>query len=409
MDIILDTNSYYSLINSSGRNFTTTNIFVELVTYLRRTKSDLVIPAVTFNEITARYRDMLRASAKETQDAWSTLQRQSMSGWYDFEGPDIDDEVSQLQKYLLRPTPGFTSRVYDNYSRVRIEEVVQRGIDRIRPANDRGEELRDVVVWLMAVEFAKESKRELAFISDDNTFKDEDGDLHPHLKEDIKRAAAKITYYHSIRKFVAANSLASEPMTPEQFAAVVNSEEILALARDKLLQARLRQGVIKDVDILRMELIEAQKYLVGEGSFYIEAQHKGECSLRTIETRLSYPAVTHAVTGAPWLSGGTNVAAALAAATPVSFFSNAFLNPGLPASVPSYAQMFGTSGPLTIASTQGWLSQGVIQQEVEVTYRSTFNTRLSVRIANGTRESLELDSLELKDLAVAPTSAGSSA
>src|SRR5260370_41380019 len=102
----------------------------------------------------------------------------------------------------------------------------------------------------MAVEFAKESKRELAFISDDNTFKAADGDLHPQLKEDVKRATAKITYYHSIRKFVAANALASEPVTPEQLATVVTNEEILALTREKLLQARLRQGVIKDVDIL---------------------------------------------------------------------------------------------------------------------------------------------------------------
>jgi hypothetical protein len=35
-----------------------------------------------------------------------------------------------------------------------VQEVFMRGIHRIRPASDDGEELRDVILWLWVLEYA---------------------------------------------------------------------------------------------------------------------------------------------------------------------------------------------------------------------------------------------------------------
>lgn len=49
MDVILDTNIYTSLLLSEGREIFSSNAFVELFTYLRRTKSNLILPGPVFH------------------------------------------------------------------------------------------------------------------------------------------------------------------------------------------------------------------------------------------------------------------------------------------------------------------------------------------------------------------------
>jgi len=74
MDIILDANAYLQVLHNHGRKFLETNQFVELVTYLRRTGSRLVIPLVTFYEVVERYRNRLMEVAEECVSRSECLQ-----------------------------------------------------------------------------------------------------------------------------------------------------------------------------------------------------------------------------------------------------------------------------------------------------------------------------------------------
>ena len=112
MDVIPDTNVYYALVNTQGAQFTSGNIFTERITYLRRTKSNLVIPRLVFDEFSQRYFDLISRSNSETIDP--------------------SHEVESLQELLINPTY-FKSLLQDDYGKVSLDEVVHRGIHRIPP------------------------------------------------------------------------------------------------------------------------------------------------------------------------------------------------------------------------------------------------------------------------------------
>ena len=55
MDVILDANIYTAHLLRQGRNIFSSNNFVELFTYLRRKKSNLILPGPVFHEIIKEY------------------------------------------------------------------------------------------------------------------------------------------------------------------------------------------------------------------------------------------------------------------------------------------------------------------------------------------------------------------
>lgn len=146
------------MLHNHGRRFLQTNQFAELLIYLRRTGSRLVIPEMTYNEVVARYGERLTAVAKAARDAWSTLQQVGMQERMDFLEPDIKSELAALGELLHHPAQGVQTVMHTDYSGVDVKQVVRRGIGRVRPANDKGEELRDVILWLIVLRYAKQSK-----------------------------------------------------------------------------------------------------------------------------------------------------------------------------------------------------------------------------------------------------------
>jgi hypothetical protein len=138
MDVILDTNIYTALLLSQGRNIFSSNAFVELFTYLRRTESDLIIPGPVFHEIIKEYSDLISGSIKKAQGSWATLQRNAMSNLIDRFPPKRDEEVKEFREVLSNVGDGFKVIVLEDYKDVSLGEVVHRGVNRIRPANDNG-------------------------------------------------------------------------------------------------------------------------------------------------------------------------------------------------------------------------------------------------------------------------------
>jgi hypothetical protein len=65
MDVIVDTNQYDTFFHGHPRDFFTAHGLVELYAYLRRTKSNLVIPAPVLEETVKKYRDKLSLAVKK--------------------------------------------------------------------------------------------------------------------------------------------------------------------------------------------------------------------------------------------------------------------------------------------------------------------------------------------------------
>ena len=83
--------------------------------------------------------------------------------------------LSGVLKSGLREGEPLPLKVLSDYSIIDIKEVAARGITRMPPANAKGEELRDVMVWLGSLSYCRTSKRAVAFVSDDMGFWTEGG------------------------------------------------------------------------------------------------------------------------------------------------------------------------------------------------------------------------------------------
>lgn len=393
MDVILDANAYIGVLHNHGRTFLQTNQFAELLTYLRRTGSRLVIPELTYNEVIARYRDRLTAVAKAARDSWSTLQQVGMNKRIDFIEPNINNELGELCELLNHPASGVQVTIYTDYSGVDVREVVQRGIGRRRPANEKGEELRDVILWLIVLDYAKQTKTPVAFVSGDKTFQDEEGALHPALRKDIERAQANITFYPLIRDFVKGNALEAEQIEQEALAAWVGPEELRGISTEQLLGSRFWWGTTVGAEVSRCELAEARRYRVGEDSYYVEARYTGEGIIRLSDHSFQLNNIG-GVTAVP--------------REPTAIFP--YLNPNTTPIIAGPIDPMRPSSEL-IGTISGFTPRSIfaprIPEPTEKSYKCSFSLRLSLRIAKGTREALEVDEFVLLG-GLTPTAAGNS-
>jgi predicted nucleic acid-binding protein len=366
MDVVLDANAYLQVLYGHGRSFLQTNQFTELLTYLRRTGSRLVIPELTYNEVVARYQDRLIELANGARKAWNKLQQVGMEHRIDFIEPNIQREVAALGDLLRRPGPGVASVIHTDYSGVDVREVARRGIGRVRPANDAGEELRDVILWMVVLTYARQTKNSMAFVSGDKTFQDSDGALDPLLQKDVEGAQVAVVFYPSVGDFVKGNALESQSVAEEALAAYVGAKELLGIATEQLLGAELRIGTIVGAEVSRLELVEAKKYRVAADSYYIEARYTIEATIR-----VSHPSLIYTIGSLSPVRYSTVTEGAVAGLAGLQY------------------QFLGASGEgyneVTIP--------GGIPKTSESAYRGNFGIRLSLRIVADNRESVEVDEL----------------
>jgi hypothetical protein len=234
MQIILDTNIYLADVKQRGIGFQ--NLFA----YVRRTGSELVLPRIVREEIVARYSDRLENAIRAVRKAWkpySDLLLENDSR--DFDAPDVKYEIRALRKLLKSPAKGIELKYVADLSGVDINEVVKRGIHRMRPASDKGEELRDVILWLFVLAYAKQSGAPVAFISGDQAFWNEN-ETAEQIKEDIRKAAVDVRLYRKTADFVTANAPSSEEISTDVLAKMFSpqliEEPALSLARKTLTQ-----------------------------------------------------------------------------------------------------------------------------------------------------------------------------
>jgi len=102
-----------------------------------------------------------------------------------------------MRRKLKKPSPHVQSVVLSNFEDVPVQEIARRGIERIPPATAKGEELRDVMIWLMMLGHAEKSGCDVAFISHDEHFREGDH-LHPKLRDDLQGGKIKLHYYKAI-------------------------------------------------------------------------------------------------------------------------------------------------------------------------------------------------------------------
>jgi len=233
MDVMLDSNGYLSDLRMESIGFK--NLF----DYLRRTKCSLVLPRLVREETVAKYRHLVDVQGKKAAQAIKELNRLivNKNSQIHFSPPKSIHAARALRDKFGEVVKAGVVRYYDDVSGVDVNDVFLRGVKRRRPANNNGEELRDVIIWLIALQYADREKKQVALISNDGGFWN-DAEIHEHLKQDIAERKVNISLFRNIDDFI--KSSAPEPKSVDEAYAskafdVANlTDEIIATTKKAL-------------------------------------------------------------------------------------------------------------------------------------------------------------------------------
>jgi|GEM_PF-4373660 len=225
MDVILDSNRILRDPRMEGTEFQI------LFRYLRRTGSCFVIPKIVKDEVLARYPELVQKQQQKLVSALSALKGLCFCAQLPkLPVVEIESEVAAFRARLLTPTLVDILEVSGNsvapkqwqyvssistgdYSAITVEELARRGINRVKPASSSGEEFRDVILWLMVLNYGKEKGQQVALISEDGDFFESknSNNLHAQLGDEARREGVEVKVYRSIGDFFKAAS-PSEPI-----------------------------------------------------------------------------------------------------------------------------------------------------------------------------------------------------
>jgi hypothetical protein len=204
MDVILDSNAYLSDIRMESIKFK--NLF----DYLRRTKSTLVVPRLVREETIGQYKYQLENQSKKTASVVKELNRLAVDkkSLVSFKTPDVKSAARVLRERLGQPAKGISVRYYPETHGVDVSDVFLRGVNRRRPANNDGEELRDVIIWLITLQYAETEKKPVALVTADAGFWN-DANIHDHISGDIKERNVDVSLFRTVEDFVKASAPAA--------------------------------------------------------------------------------------------------------------------------------------------------------------------------------------------------------
>ena len=382
MDVALDTNGFLSDPRMDGVRFQS------LLAYLRKTSSGLIITKVVWDEVVARYPDRLSDPYRKAVASVRALRSLVLAA----KVPAIpeltfDLEIAALKRKLKRPSNHVRSKILTNFSDVTVEEVARRGIERVPPASPKGEELRDVITWLMIVGYAKKSNRELAFISRDEHFR-EGETLHPMLRKDIEDAKVRLHFYGSIDDFIKAHAPAPRELNEQEaysFAGRQLALDLFEIEARKFFPRYWGSAVV-EVSHREVQFTKGALYDVGGGSHYGEVEFGGRLGVTVSRTEYLQSvqnvsvfdpyaaggAVTGMAFGFPGVFGAPASQTRTLGAPPVAPTRLNFLANQVPASSMTYAPTFYTSASEAFLSGKMGLSMRIVSNRMTKVEVETF-------------------------------------
>lgn len=286
MDIVLDTNIYRSDFFMKSKRF-------EIVfDYLKKTNSKIIIPKIVYQEIAVVYeRELMNKLGKFNRskgDLGSILIDRSFEK-FDLE---IKNETEKYLVFFLKKLNIKDSEIIP-YKDEYLKDVVRRALQRERPCTEKGEEFRDVLLWLTILDIVRISKnKELIFISNNvRQFASENDSLFPSLKKEIETENLNIRYYRSLDKFIEDHATKIAYITKEWLMSVFNIEtvnkyiiKLLDSKGDRLLEwaetieEKSTTGYFNPINSF-VELDNFYVYEKSDGTFYIEADYYGEIEI----------------------------------------------------------------------------------------------------------------------------------
>lgn len=250
--------------------------FQSLFEYMRRTESQLVLPRVIREEVVVDYGRRLKKDAKEFEEVWRRYHHLDLSDTVPhFQKPDGKRRMKELRQKLMKPMDGVVPIYVPEITGAFIQEAFMRGIHRTRPANDNGEELRDVILWLWALAYSDAANAVAAFISNDGGFWAGEVEPHPVIDRDVQSKNGRFHIFRSIKDFLKAHAPAPVETTEEwaqQHFEIQRIEGELIDRALKELQRRVPGDSIQALSIKEHKIKAGKLYEVSNDSQFAELE-----------------------------------------------------------------------------------------------------------------------------------------
>lgn len=195
MQIVLDTNVLQQDFRlRSGR-------WRVIAEFAEKVNARFALPQIVLDETVANYRRALERRRAEVVRAAEELSGLLRTPWALPVLPDVEAEVASFTDGLLR---GLSVRNADivPYLHDHLTDAIGRAIARRRPCSDKGEEIRDAVLWSAVLHVAKERGGHVCFVSQNvRQFGQDAETLHSDLVAEAAALGVLVEYFPSLEAF----------------------------------------------------------------------------------------------------------------------------------------------------------------------------------------------------------------
>lgn len=311
MIIILDTNIIYSdFFLSSGK-------FVILRDYMLKTRSKFVVPTIVFDELTAGYE---REVCKRQSELLRAVKKLSYIA-PDMPAIQVDLDVDRtVESYLssFKKNMAITDDDIVNYKDSYIRDVVDRAIRRRRPCTDRGEEMRDAILWHTVLDVAENSAdKRVIFVSNNHRqFAGNNSELHHELQTECDKRGVDVRYFVSLEAFAKEHAVHIDFITAEWLLESLDVEKILSEGETEIFSSARWAVENDEFEIGNRKYVSDARstgyfartsyhdvkiggfyvYEMSDGSYRVEATLVGEVEVECeveVEVEEEYPAFIH--------------------------------------------------------------------------------------------------------------------
>lgn len=282
MIFILDTNIIESdFLLRSGK-------FAILLDYLRKTRSKVILPRIVYDELTANYEREIGKRLNQFLRAKGSLASILLKPTLPDANISAKDEVALYLEHIKRTLEVKDEEIFD-YKESYLHDVINRAIHRKRPCTDRGEEIRDAILWHSVLDIAQEDVDKKAIFISNNTkqFTSGNEELHSELLEEASKRCVTIKYFTSLDSFAKHHASQIDFITKEWLLESISTDEVLEKAQDlieSLAEMKLSKSLNEEeyptgyINITQasIDIDTFYVYEMSDGSFRIEASFKGE-------------------------------------------------------------------------------------------------------------------------------------
>ena len=233
MDIFLDSNIIIADLWLRSQNMRL------LADFVRKTQSRLLLHEIVVAEVESKVKRSIREHISNVEKALTDASKNSLSNLPSLDANKIYEETFRNWQFAFRCMFALDLTTVIKLDNSSLPEAIRRSVEKIKPCSEKGEEIRDTLIWLNALAYAKKRgvKRQYVFISSNtNEFAEADKkSLHPILQDDVNKYDLNLAYFTNLDSFVKVHAQPVVDISYNWIQDHIDSNEVVDLVRSYLI------------------------------------------------------------------------------------------------------------------------------------------------------------------------------